>query len=161
MQLPMTLSTSSMIYKSQVQMTVTCFVDYFMQVIIILSFFLNLFRAKGATYRSSQARGGIGAVTASLHHSHSNVGSKLHLLPSSQPTAMSDPQPIEPGQGWNLRSHVYQSYSLPLSHNAIPIPILFMILISFYYPLFLMSANDITILHLESKSKLTDSLCPS
>ena len=30
-------------------------------------------------YGSSQARGQVGAIAASLHHSHSNMGSKLHL----------------------------------------------------------------------------------
>ena len=41
------------------------------------SFFL--FRAAPAAYGSSQARGGIRAAAASLYHSHSNSGSKLHL----------------------------------------------------------------------------------
>ena len=34
-----------------------------------------LFRATPTAYGSSQARGGIGAVAASLHHSHSNTRS--------------------------------------------------------------------------------------
>ena len=42
-------------------------------------------------YGGSQARGQIGAVTASLHHSHSNVGYKPHLQPTPQLTAMPDP----------------------------------------------------------------------
>ena len=42
------------------------------------NFFL-LFRATGAAYGGSQARGPIRAVPSSLHHSHSNVGSKPHL----------------------------------------------------------------------------------
>ena len=55
---------------------------------LFLSFFLSLslslfylFRAVTAAYGGSQARGGIGAVAAGLHHSqsHSNVGSEPHL----------------------------------------------------------------------------------
>ena len=47
-------------------------VDFF-----FLSFYL--FRAAPSTYGGSQARGLIGTVVASLHHSHSNAESKLHL----------------------------------------------------------------------------------
>ena len=39
-------------------------------------FFFGLFRATPMAYGSSQVRGRIGAVAASLHHSHSNIGSK-------------------------------------------------------------------------------------
>ena len=42
--------------------------------------------------------GRIAAVAASLYHSHSNVGSKWHLRPAPQLTAMPDPEPIEQGQ---------------------------------------------------------------
>ena len=38
-----------------------------------------LFRATPAAYGSSQARGQIGAVAASLRHSHRNTGSEPHL----------------------------------------------------------------------------------
>ena len=41
-------------------------------------FFLS-FKATPVAYGGSQARGLTGAVTASLHQSHSNAGSKLHL----------------------------------------------------------------------------------
>ena len=40
---------------------------------------------------SSQARGLIGAVAAGLRHSHSNVGSELHLRPIPQLMATLDP----------------------------------------------------------------------
>ena len=42
-----------------------------------------LFRDVPVAYGSSQAKGQIGAVVASLHHSHSNGGSELHqqLIP--------------------------------------------------------------------------------
>ena len=41
-----------------------------------------LFRAAPAAHGSSQARGGIRAVAAGLHHSHSHVRSELHLQPT-------------------------------------------------------------------------------
>ena len=37
-----------------------------------------LFKFSPVAYGSSQARGQIGAAAASLHHSHSETGSKLH-----------------------------------------------------------------------------------
>ena len=42
-------------------------------------------------YGGSQARGQIEAVATSLRHSHSNLGSELHLQPTPQLTAMADP----------------------------------------------------------------------
>ena len=45
-------------------------------------------------YGSSQARGQIGTIAASLLHSHSNVGYELHLLPTSQIMAMSILNPM-------------------------------------------------------------------
>ena len=42
-------------------------------------FFPFFFRAAPAAYGHSQARGQIGAVVTSLHHSHSNTGSEPHL----------------------------------------------------------------------------------
>ena len=41
-------------------------------------------------YGSSWARGWIGAAAASLHHHHSNAGSKLHMWPLPQPMVMPD-----------------------------------------------------------------------
>ena len=50
----------------------------------LIFFFLPffLFRAAPAAYRSSQARDGIGATTASLHHSHSNSVSVTYTIAS-------------------------------------------------------------------------------
>ena len=70
-----------------------------------LFFVFSLFRAASAAYGGSQARGLIGAVATSLHHSHSNVRSKPRLWPTPQLTAMLDPQPTEWGQGLNPQSH--------------------------------------------------------
>ena len=53
--------------------------------------FLFSLKATGAAYGSSQARGQIGAAAASLHHSHSNTRSELHLQPMPQLTATPDP----------------------------------------------------------------------
>ena len=47
--------------------------------VIKITFFFFLFRAEPAAYGSSQVRGQIGAAAASLHHSHSNMGSETCL----------------------------------------------------------------------------------
>ena len=60
-----------------------------------------LFRAVPSAYGSTQARGPIGAAAVGLCHSCCNVGSELHLQPTPQLTAMSDPQPTDQGQGSN------------------------------------------------------------
>ena len=57
---------------------------------LFVSFFL-LFGAAPAAHGGSQARGLIGAPAASLHHSHSNVGSEPHLRATPQLMAMPDP----------------------------------------------------------------------
>ena len=56
---------------------------------------------------SSQARSRIRAAAAGLYHSHNNVGSKLHLWPVYQLTAVPDPWPTEWGQGSNPHPHGY------------------------------------------------------
>ena len=50
-----------------------------------------LFRAAGAAYGGSQARGLIRVIAAGLHHSHSNAGSQLCLQHIPQLTATPDP----------------------------------------------------------------------
>ena len=80
-------------------------------------FFLNLFRATPMANGSSQASGRIRAVTASLHHSHSNAGSEPHLWPTPHPRATLDPQPTEQGKGLNLCPHECWSDLFLLSHN--------------------------------------------
>ena len=57
-------------------------------------FFLNLFavsRAAAVAYGSSQAKGQIGAVATSLHHSHSDTGYEPRLQPT--PWLMATPDP--------------------------------------------------------------------
>ena len=56
-----------------------------------ISFFFVFFRAALVAYGGSQARGSIRAVAASLHHSHSNARSELHLRPTPQLRAMPNP----------------------------------------------------------------------
>ena len=51
----------------------------------------GFFRAIPAAHGSFQARGQIQAAAASLHHSHSKVGSELHLQPTPQLTEIPDP----------------------------------------------------------------------
>ena len=77
-----------------------------------------LFRAIPGAYGSSQARGRVRAVAASLSHSHGNTKSKLCLWPTPQLRAMPDPWPTEQDQGSNPCPHGYQSVSLPLSHGG-------------------------------------------
>ena len=60
-----------------------------MEIFIYLVFFA-FSRATPAAYGGSKARGVIGAVAASLRQSHSNAGSKPHLQPTLQLTAMLD-----------------------------------------------------------------------
>ena len=49
------------------------------------------FRGTPMAHRRFQVRGGIGAATAGLYHSHSNSGSEPCLEPTPQLTAMPDP----------------------------------------------------------------------
>ena len=55
------------------------------------TFVLGLFRAVPVAYGGSQARGQIGAVATSLCHSHSTTGSKVHLWPTPELTAVPGP----------------------------------------------------------------------
>ena len=61
--------------------------------LLFLIFFLVFcpFRAAPAEYRGSQASGLIGAVAASLHHSHGNTRYEPRLPPTPQFTATPDP----------------------------------------------------------------------
>ena len=67
---------------------ICCSVSFFF---FFFFFFFCLFRAAPSAYGGSQARGLIRAIAASLSHSHSNVGSELHLRPTPQLMAMPDP----------------------------------------------------------------------
>ena len=54
-------------------------------------FFFCLFRVIPSAYESSQAMGRIGAVAASLCHSHSKTRYQLRLQPTPQLTVLPDP----------------------------------------------------------------------
>ena len=59
---------------------------------VVKGFFFGLSRAElMAYYGGSQARGRIRATTAGPGYSHSNAGSRLHLQPTPQFTAIPDP----------------------------------------------------------------------
>ena len=53
--------------------------------------FFFFFRASLTAHGSFQARGQIRTTAVSLHHSHSNMESKLHLRPTPQLRATPDP----------------------------------------------------------------------
>ena len=57
---------------------------------ILAHLFFFLFRAAPVAFGSSQARGRISAVAASLYHSHGNAGSKPCPRPTPQLTAAWD-----------------------------------------------------------------------
>ena len=78
----------------------------------VFFFFLN--RAAPQAYGSSQVMDQIGAMAASLHHSHSNLGSKLHLQPIPELIAMPYPSSTDRGQGLNRCPLGYQSGVFPL-----------------------------------------------
>ena len=55
--------------------------------LLIFLLFILLFRATPVAYGSLQAKGGMGTIVASLHHSHSNVGSLTHRArPGTEPS---------------------------------------------------------------------------
>ena len=49
--------------------------------------FFFVVKAVLLAHGNSQAKGGIGAAEAGLHHNHSSVGSEPHLQPTSQLTS--------------------------------------------------------------------------
>ena len=76
------------------------------QIVFFFLIFFGLFRATTEACRSSQARGGIRAVAASLCHSRGNARSELHLQTTPLLTAVPDLWPywarpgIEPAPSW-------------------------------------------------------------
>ena len=75
MGLKLSIFCHALLYSLNTSCSLTCGLQY-------QNFFFGLFvfsRATPVTYGGSQARDLIGAAAASLHHSHSNVGSEPHL----------------------------------------------------------------------------------
>ena len=83
-----------------------------------VNYFFFLFTAALSTYGSSQARGQNRAAAASLHHSHDNTRSELHLCPTPMLAATLDAEPTVPGQGWNPHSHRDNIGFSPLSRSG-------------------------------------------
>ena len=82
--------------------------DFFL--IFIFNFYLFtylLLRATPLAYGRSQVRGRFRATAASLHHSHSNMGSEPYLQSTLQLTTTSNPFPIDRSQGSILHLHGY------------------------------------------------------
>ena len=75
-------------------------------------------------YRSSQARGRIGAAAASLTTATATQGSELCLRHTPQLVATPDPQPTEQGQGSNPHLNGYSLVLNPLSHHGTSTPLL-------------------------------------
>ena len=71
-------------------------------------FFFPLFRVAPGAHGSSQARDGIGAEAASLHHSQSNTRSESYLWPTPQLMATLDPNPLSEARD---RTHVLMDTS--------------------------------------------------
>ena len=68
-------------------------------------------------YGGSQARGQIGALAASLHHSHSNSGSEPSLWPTPQLRATLDPNPLIKARDRTCVLMDTSQFCQPLSHN--------------------------------------------
>ena len=68
----------------------TPFTLFYLFICLFIVFFV-FSRAAPTAHGDSQARGLIRVVAASLHHSHSNVGSEPHLQPTPQLMATPDP----------------------------------------------------------------------
>ena len=72
----------------------------FIYLFVCLFVCLFVFRAAPTAYRGSQPGGWIGAVAAGLYHSHSNVGSELHLRPTPQLTQHQIFNPLSEARDW-------------------------------------------------------------
>ena len=95
--------------------------------IVLFFFFFWLFRAAYAAYGSPQARGQNGATASSLCHSHSNAGSgsKTHLWPTPQLTAMPDPWPAEGDQRLKLHLRDTSGVCFPCTTMGTSIVLIF------------------------------------
>ena len=66
------------------------FLSFVFFVVVVVVVIVAISLAAPTAYGGSQARGRIGAVATGLRQSHSNTGSKPHLRPTPQLTAMLD-----------------------------------------------------------------------
>ena len=70
--------------------TISRVIKEFLKSLLFYFVYFYFFRATPMAYGGSQARDWIGAVAASLHHSHSNPRSEACLRPTPQLTAVLD-----------------------------------------------------------------------
>ena len=77
-----------------------------LNIILIFDFFVCLFRAMPTAYGSCQARGRIGATTASLHTGIA-MPNLSHFFNIHWLMATPEPQPTKGGQGLNSHPHRY------------------------------------------------------
>ena len=66
-------------YRFVVVIIITFLCCYYLCFLVVFLFFFFLFSATPMAYGGSQARCGIRATAAGVHHSHNNAGSGLHL----------------------------------------------------------------------------------
>ena len=111
---------------------------------VVLTFLFFLFfclfafsRAAPMAHGGSQGRGLIGAVAASLHHSHSNARSKPRLWPTPQHTATPDPQPTEQARDGTCILMDTSRVCNPLSHKGTSIFHIFFLSFSFFFFIFI------------------------
>ena len=103
----------SELYKKIQKKGLSCLFVFKVEIFPPFFFLISFFRTAPMAYGSSQARGRIGAAAASLHHSHSDTGSKPHLWPTSQLMVTLILNPLSEARF----PHGYLLGSLPLSHN--------------------------------------------
>ena len=92
--------------------------------LLIFIYLFSYFRAAPAADERSQARGPIGVVATSLHHSHSNSGSEPSLWSTPQLTATPGPYLTHWARpGIELRPHGCQPGSLTAEpRRELPMP---------------------------------------
>ena len=106
--------------KKRFKIFLLCFPTFYDFDILFYVFFLVFSRAAPAAHEGSQARGLIRAVAAGLCQNHINARSEPHPRPTSQPTAMLDPQPTEWRQGLNPQPHVPRGICFCLAKTGTP-----------------------------------------
>ena len=84
------------------------FTYIFVYFYLFIFIFFYFFRAAPEAYGDSQARGGIRATAAGLHHPHSNAKSEPHLQPTPQLTATPILNPLHEARD---RTHVLMDAS--------------------------------------------------
>ena len=79
-----------------------CWVPFIFLLIYIFMYLFIAFEGHTWAFWSSQARGGIRATAASLHHSHTNMGPETYLWSTPQLKAMPALNPLSEARDWAL-----------------------------------------------------------